>query len=180
MIQNNGQKAQGTIVAASSAGAAGAMRNAAPAPTAAAEITVDQEKAIVLMGSGKSVSEAARETGVGRATLYRWLRDDPAFIAAWNAWRREQGLATRARLLGVAAEAAESVREAVRKDGRLALTLLKEMGLVKAEEAGSDDAAVIKEEKEWEERERKVQSDLAKAILSRTSVADNRIAKGKG
>jgi hypothetical protein len=110
-------------------------------------VTVEQEKAIVLMGSGKSVTEAAAEAGVGRRTLYRWLKEDPKFIAAWNAWRREIGQSARARLLGVAAEAVEAVREAVRKgDGRLALALLKGMGMVSTEAVGSEDAEVLARE----------------------------------
>src|SRR4051812_27860912 len=96
-----------------------------------AEVTVEQERAIVLLGSGKTVTAAAEETGVGRRTLHRWMREDPVFIAALNAWRRELRDSTRSQLLGVAPEAVEAVREQVRRgDGRLGLRLLKELKML--------------------------------------------------
>src|SRR4051812_40314262 len=90
------------------------------ATTAAAEITPEQERAIGLMARGKTAKEAAAGAGVSRATLYRWMRDDAAFVAAWNAWQRDQRQATRTQLLGMTGEAVDALRGALQKgDGRL-------------------------------------------------------------
>jgi hypothetical protein len=47
---------------------------------------------------------------VGRATLYRWLDDDPAFIAAYNQARRELAEAVRQQLQSLAGEAVGVLR----------------------------------------------------------------------
>jgi hypothetical protein len=116
-------------------------------------------------------------------------KEDARFIAAWNAWRREQGMATRARLLGVAGEAAEAVREAVRRgDGRLALTLLKEMKLLTPEAPGADDPEVVKKEMALKRREREAkmaqrEEDVEDAVMFGVplgEVGGGKRKKGKG
>jgi AcrR family transcriptional regulator len=37
-----------------------------------------------LIGDGASITRAAREAGIGRATVYAWRDRDPAFAAAWD------------------------------------------------------------------------------------------------
>ena len=75
-----------------------------------------------------------------------------------SAWRREIAQSARARLLGVAGDAVESVRESVKKgDGRLALALLKGMGMVSPEPVGSDDPDVVAKEMELARRSKKVE-----------------------
>lgn len=112
--------------------------------TGSAEITAEQERAIGLMASGKTVKEVAAGVGVCRATIYRWMRDDPAFVATWNAWQRDQRQATQAQLLGMTGEAVAAVRGAIQKgDGRLALAMLKAMGLLAEQPAGSEDPELV-------------------------------------
>jgi hypothetical protein len=48
-----------------------------------------QDRAIDLMVAGRSISQTARLVPVGRATIHRWLKDDPVFRRALDQ-RREQ------------------------------------------------------------------------------------------
>ena len=117
-------------------------------------ITPQQERAIGLMASGKTATDAAAGVGVSRATLYRWMRDDPAFVAAWNAWQGDQRQATRAQLLGLSGEAVAAVRGAMQKgDGRLGLAMLKAMGLLAEQAVGSEDAELVGKQLDLARRE---------------------------
>ncbi len=46
-----------------------------------------QQVAIEQLVAGKSLVASATSAGVTRLTLYRWLKSDPVFTAAYNAWR---------------------------------------------------------------------------------------------
>jgi hypothetical protein len=48
-----------------------------------------QEKAIASLISTESVPEAAKKTGVGERTLWRWIKDVEEFKVAYAAARRE-------------------------------------------------------------------------------------------
>jgi hypothetical protein len=61
--------------------------------------------------SGKSVTAAATAAGVSRQTVHRWLRTDPAVIAAWNAGRLELLQVTRGRLLRLGEKAVSVIEE---------------------------------------------------------------------
>lgn len=119
--------------------------NATVRPETVAEaISAEQEQVLGLLAGGKTAKEAAAGAGVSRSTLYRWMRDDPAFVATWNAWQRDQRQATQAQLLGMAGEAVAAVRGAIQKgDGRLALAMLKAMGLLAEQPAGSEDPELV-------------------------------------
>src|SRR5437899_2928013 len=56
---------------------------------AAMGLSPAQQRAIARLTSGSTVAGAAEAAGVGRTTLYRWLKEDAAFIAAYNAWQRD-------------------------------------------------------------------------------------------
>jgi AcrR family transcriptional regulator len=67
------------------------------------------------MGSllaGKAVTTSARAAGVSRATVHRWLSDDPAFLAYYNQARREM---------------AESVEQGLRLLSATAVVTLRRM-----------------------------------------------------
>ncbi len=112
-------------------------------------ITAKQEQAIGLMLAGTSLPDTAAQLGVGRGTLYRWLREDPDFIAAWNGWRRDLARAARSRLLTIGDTAVTTVQEAIEKgNAKLAFDLIKQLGLFVPEPPGSDDAEVVRRETE--------------------------------
>ena len=70
------------------------------------ELTEKQEEAIVALISTSSIGAAAEAAGVGRTTLWRWLRDD-GFRSAYMAKRREVMSQATARLQQLTGEAAE-------------------------------------------------------------------------
>jgi hypothetical protein len=124
------------------------VAQAASAPAQAEALNVTQRAALAALASGKTIREAAASAGIARWTLHRWLRDDPDFRAAFNAWRQELIDSTRARLLRTAEAAAAVVhRQITQGDGRLALALLDRLGLAHAAVAvpGPTDPAVARD-----------------------------------
>lgn len=114
-----------------------------------------QQAALESLMSGKSMIETSRVTGVSRATLYRWIKSDPEFQAAYNEWRASLQESCQARLLAMADKAAATVEKAVEGgDAKTALALLKGMGLVGKVEPGECDAGEIARQAKLEERER--------------------------
>jgi transposase len=122
---------------------------------APASISAQQEQAIGLMVAGTSATDAAARVGVSRATLYRWQREAPQFIAAWNGWRRDVSQSARSRLLNLAEDAVKAVQGAIQQgDAKLAFQLLKHMNLFAQEPQGSDDPEVIRRETKLAQREK--------------------------
>ena len=68
-------------------------------------LSIPKLRALARLCAGASASAAARDAKVDRATLWRWMRDDAAFIAELNRCRQELNDATAAglRLLGARA-----------------------------------------------------------------------------
>ena len=48
-----------------------------------------QRVAFESLRGGSSFAVAAERAGVGRVTVYRWVKSDANFRAAYNAWRQE-------------------------------------------------------------------------------------------
>lgn len=82
-------------------------RNATPL----ASIAPEQDRAISALLSGSTVTAAAKEAKVDRATVHRWMSEDPAFIAAYNSYRIEMGDAVRQQLRFLAAESVKTIRD---------------------------------------------------------------------
>ena len=117
-------------------------------------LTDKQEQAISLMMSGMSLPDTAARLGVVRGTLYRWIREDPEFIAAYNGWRRDLARVARSRLLSITDSAIRAVQEAVEKgNARLAFDLIKQLGLFAPEPPGSDDPEVVRRQTELARKE---------------------------
>ena len=70
------------------------------------ELTEKQEGAIVALVSNPSIGVAAEAAGVGRTTLWRWLKEDD-FRTAYMSKRREALSQATARLQQLTGEAAE-------------------------------------------------------------------------
>jgi hypothetical protein len=64
-------------------------------------LTAQQELAVDLLATGKTITEAANTLGVARQTVSEWRNQDPVFEAALNARREElwSGMSDRLRVL---------------------------------------------------------------------------------
>jgi transposase-like protein len=82
---------------------------------------------------GKSIAAAARAAGVNRATVHRWIKDDPNFKAALARQADEQMAAAREQLKNSVEPAARNIHQAVRQ-GHVAASMqvLKSVGLMGA------------------------------------------------
>lgn len=94
------------------------------------QLDAKQAKALDLLLVGKTVTEAAAETGVSRETVSRWRNKDATFQAAYNAAMKSSWEAGRAKLLEARLKAVERLAELVdSKDERMAfkacMTLVK-------------------------------------------------------
>src|SRR5947209_12528681 len=89
-----------------------------------------QQRALALLLEGRAFSAAAQVAGVHRSTLYRWIKQDAAFAAAYNAWQQELAESARARAHTAAMAAVEKVIRNMEIDGHLAMKFIKEMGIL--------------------------------------------------
>jgi hypothetical protein len=92
---------------------------------------------------------------VNRTTLYRWLKNDAEFAAAYNAWQQDAIATARGRLLALTDTAVTAVGNAMQRgDGRLALRVLERIGIAERPKPGATDAAELKREMAMERRQR--------------------------
>src|SRR5947209_6027615 len=87
----------------------------AAAARSAAALSPAQRTAIERLTSGYTMVDSALAAGVGRATLYRWLKSDPEFLAAYNAWQQDAVATARGRLLALTDSAVSAVGKAMGK-----------------------------------------------------------------
>jgi hypothetical protein len=125
------------------------QQNATPADA----LSGTQERVLTMLLSGKSITEAASSAEVDRTTVHRWLKADFGFQAALNRGRWELREAMQARLMALAGKAADAVERSIAADaversidegdGKMALALLKGLGLLPEElpKIDSDDTA---------------------------------------
>lgn len=135
-------------------------------PVAESELAPRQVAALSVIASGGTLSAAAAAGGVDRATLYRWRKEDPQFIAALNAWRGEQVLHVKDKLLGMAQAASDAVcAELASGNGRLGLRVLRELGCAAAGPTEpTDPARVFPEKNEGDPAVKKFYDDLFDAV----------------
>jgi transposase-like protein len=119
-----------------------------------------QQVALELLLTGKSISETARSTGISRSTVYQWLRKDPVFQAAYNEWHEEMRESSRSRLLMLTDKATEAVEKALESgDAKTAMQLLKAMGMLKDRPAGPTEADEVTRISGLEKRKRAAQRE---------------------
>ena len=112
--------------------------------------------------AGKTATDAAAAAGIGRRTLYNWLRTDFRFQAAVNRGRRELQQAVACRVEQLAADAAECVAKAVRGgDVKAALEILKRTDALAKSKIGSDDELFLEAEEEERQERRDTRLTLA-------------------
>ena len=115
-------------------------------------LTATQEKALLLLASGETVTATAEAVGVSRQTVSEWANRDPEFIAALNSVRQETLDAGADKLRGMVEKALDAVAEgfdseelSAKERAALGMELLKNVGLVKRVNAiGSTDAASVR------------------------------------
>jgi hypothetical protein len=99
--------------------------------TLLAGLSTPQQLALSALAEGKTYTDAAETAGIGRTTLWRWIRADPKFAAAYEAWQQELRESARARLLKATDMAADVVTQAIAGgDARIALRMLQEAGVL--------------------------------------------------
>jgi hypothetical protein len=69
-----------------------------------------QDRVLGALLTGATVTEAAKAGNVDRATVHRWLSDDPVFIAAYNSYHIEMVEAVRQEVRFLAADAVKALR----------------------------------------------------------------------
>ena len=108
-----------------------------------------QIEAVELLLRGVTVTAAADEIGVSRSTVHRWMSDNSTFIATLNAGKKDLRDSCEARLFSLADSAIDSLSTAMEEgDGRLALALLKELGLVQQPRIGATSPEEVEEDAE--------------------------------
>jgi hypothetical protein len=102
------------------------------------------------MLAGNTLSASASAAGVTRWTLHHWLRHDPRFQSAYNAWQLDAITRVRTKLLGMADAAADSVAKALPSDPRLAFSMLKALGTLDRTTPGSTNPEEVEQVMELE------------------------------
>src|SRR2546421_677969 len=103
-----GKRGQGRARGAREGGRGGPAREAG-----AVELSQPQRTAIEMLTSGHTAIDSAMKAGVRRMTLYRWLKSDATFQAAYNAWRRDALATARGRMLALTDVAVTAVGKAM-------------------------------------------------------------------
>src|SRR5271169_985666 len=80
-----------------------------------------REVVLQTLATGASMTETSRRTGVSRVTLYRWLKEDPEFRAAYNEWENSVQQNGRKRLIALADKAIDSISDALPTQPKLAM-----------------------------------------------------------
>lgn len=140
----------------------------APAPSevlalrANSSLSLSQCRALENLMSGHSMSAAAQGAGVGRTTLYRWLKEDPAFRAAHNAWQKDTVAAARSSILALTEPAIRAVAAALESgDAKTGLKLLSSLGMLTPPTPGSTELADVKKELHIERKRKETDLFLA-------------------
>ena len=124
-------------------------RNATPADT---PLRPDQLTVLELLIAGESITNAAKQAGISRESIHRWLRDDFEFQAAFNQMKRDLQEAVGAHILATSRRAAEAVDQAVAAgDVRAALQVLRGTGMLSGDRTrvGSEDPTHLKDDAEF-------------------------------
>lgn len=146
---------------------------AGPSPRGELVLSAEKQQAIELLASGKSISATAKKIGAHRATVFRWLRDDAEFIAAYNTQVAELHACVEMRIASLADRAFENFSAAVHAgDLKASTDVLKSIGTFAPRSIGPQDVETIRRLKEFEAREKQAaQLELSNAVYQREQKA---------
>jgi transposase len=153
-------------VAASGNGEASAGTvNAVATPVTRGERAQLNEKQVAVLEKlaiGMSITDTARLVQVSRYTIYRWLNHNPVVRTAYNRWKRACEQSAESRLVAMQDTAIDIVLEAleVKRDGWLAMMLLRTLGVLKP-------ASMRATNVEWAKQEIEAERLLAEGNLAR-------------
>jgi hypothetical protein len=106
----------------------------APPPDASAELLVlrrRQSEVLKALMAGAGPGAAAEAGHIGRATLYRWMKNDEPFQSAIRAWHDSTRVTARGLLHAVTEQAANVLAQRVREgDLKAALAVLRGQGIL--------------------------------------------------
>jgi phage terminase small subunit len=184
MSDSNGSSSNGSQVAK-----ANEMVQATELVQSPAEVDADgtalpispvQRQCMEYMQGGGSVTDAARFAGVSRSTVYRWMKNDPVFVAAMNEWKNEAVENARSRLVAMTNRAAMAVDLALSRDNpHIAMQLLKGLGVLQKSEPRYSDPDDVRRMMKVEDMRRQVEvlRDENQILVEMEEVA---AGKGKG
>jgi hypothetical protein len=119
-------------------------------------------EALIATGMQKDAAEAA---GVHPNTVGRWMKTDPFFRAAYNAWLQEMRESGRARLFRLTARAISNVEKALEEgDRKLSYQVLKDLGYLEKQKDVSTDPNLVQVQLESECRQQAFEPELAEVL----------------
>lgn len=125
-------------------------------PEGGKALSPEKLAALEMLTAGVTIREAAAKIGLARQSVYRWIRRDAGFRAAYHAWQQEHRESCRAGLLRCAEMAVASVAATVAKDPHLAFMVCKQLGLFKQVDAATTiEPDMVKSEIEVEQMKEK-------------------------
>lgn len=141
---------------------------AAAGELAAAKLGTEQQTAMELLLTGKSIAETARSAGVSRMAIYRWMKNDANFRAMYNQWHDQLQESCRSRLQALTEKATDALEKALEAgDARTALQLLKGLGMLKERRPEPTDAQEIEDAQAMEKKHRELRLRREKAPARR-------------
>jgi len=108
-----------------------------------------QQRVIDLLLTAKTVTEAAKLTGIGRSTIQCWKREDAECIAGLNSERIERRRHLVHELKALDSKAIVNVRQAIEEgDLKTSLVLLTKIGVMEPQPIGTTDPENITSDRE--------------------------------
>ena len=114
------------------------------------DLSQKQQSALAQLQRGASFQAASQAAGVTRMTLYRWVKSDPMFRAAYNTWEQERIESARARLVRASGKAVDTLVHSVEVDPKLALKVLEKLGVFNPRSAGPINLEHVRQQIELE------------------------------
>ena len=114
------------------------------AEAAALPLSPKKRIALIKLTQGASYRATGAAVGVTRQTVHDWMKDDPHFQAAFNAWQHDAVQTGHHRLMTGVADAVTAVLDAIhRGDTASAWKLLNAMGVTDRPNPGTTDPGLL-------------------------------------